>query len=284
MFSNEDAYKPEVSLIPDNEDLFRHYLNLFCEKRNLCGGLLCLYDKKLNDFSVISEAGIPDHSFNGSNKNELSLVLEDCFNRFSKPHIHSIHNTAFWNRLSSLIDTTSWQPSISYLPLYARNKSFIFIGFSNKSKKMEMTEEFMDESLELIDIISYILAAEETTWYLKIMEFYVKEVGHDIASSVQAIVAKLRTVSKGLIDGKMAIDKIKEAEDEIMAAYRIADTLGIVVDPDYNIQSGKDFDVIKTINTVVRLCTSEANERHIELRPHFLSRSIVMWGDEKALQ
>jgi signal transduction histidine kinase len=283
MFSKETAYKPKISLIPDIEAISEYYLNLFCKKTNLCGGFLCSYDEKVDDFSIISTVNIPAAPFIGSDKNLLTSVLKDCFKKYPKPHIHSV-GVAFWDKLSSFVDIGTWHPSIIYLPLYARDKSFVFIGFYSKSEKIEMTEEFMEEVSELIDTISFVLAAEETTKHLKIMEFYVKEIGHDIASSVQAIIAKLRTVSKKSYEGQMAIDKIKEAEDEIMAAYRIADTLGITVDPDYNIQSGNDFDIIETINNVIQLCRSEANERHIELRFYYPQHQIIIWGDEKAIQ
>ena len=105
-----------------------------------------------------------------------------------------------------------------------------------------------------------------------------------LLSSVQAIISKLRNISRGLIQGPALIEKIREAEDEIMATYRVADTLGITIDPDYNIGSGGNFDVESTFQQVVQLCQSEAAERHVELRTEIPESKIELWGDEKAIQ
>src|SRR4051794_23934837 len=97
---------------------------------------------------------------------------------------------------------------------------------------------------------------------LQVMETFVREVGHDIASAVQAIVPKLRNVRNGLIQGEAVNAKLAEAEGEILSTYRIADSLGITVDPEYNIGVGEFFDLKATINNVMNHCRSEAAERH----------------------
>ena len=80
------------------------------------------------------------------------------------------------------------------------------------------------------------------------------------------------------------MEKVREAEDEIMSAYRVADTLGITVDSHYNIGEGNEFDICGAAEAVRKLCLSEAAERHIELRTEYPSHPVRMWGDEKASQ
>jgi len=115
------------------------------------------------------------------------------------------------------------------------------------------------------------------------MEEFVKEVGHDIASSVQAIVAKLMHVRSGVFTGDLAKRKVQEAEDEIMSLYRVSESLGIAVDPDYNIQSGDDFNLVASIKSVCERLASEAAERHIDVRL-VTPPSVDLWGDSQGME
>jgi len=119
---------------------------------------------------------------------------------------------------------------------------------------------------------------------LRVLESYVKEVGHDIASSVQSTISKLRNISRGKLDFELSKIKAKEAEEEILSIYRVAENLGFVVDPNYNIKDGGDFNLYESISDVIKQFKSEADERHIEIVLRSSNLLLNVWGDDKAIE
>lgn len=204
----------------------------------------------------------------------------------SAPHIHGMKKSIFWTELSKVCNTSSWQNKAIYYPVLARDYKLIILLFFNNKQEIPQVDLIKDPIEEFIDILTTFLQIDQISQKLAATEVYVKEVGHDIASSVQVIISKLHNVSNGHYKGNYAIEKIKEAEYEIMAAYRTADTLGITVDSDYNIKSGKDFKLSDAINKSITLCLSEANERHIDIKfsPDSQLINMYVWGDDKAIQ
>jgi signal transduction histidine kinase len=183
------------------------------------------------------------------------------------------------------VNTTDWQPRALFLPFYIRNTPLVVLCFRKAGDALSSAEEGVSEDLGVAaDVTAFLFAAHAAENSLRVMEIYIKEIGHDIASSVQATIAKLRNVSRGLIDGPGILKKVREAEEEIMATYRIAETLGITVDPDYRLVNPSPFDAVQAAKQVIVRCQSEATERHIQLRLEPPDNSVVAFGDEKAVQ
>jgi len=284
VFSREKAIHPSKDHFPDLTVFIEKSFLSFLQETGLCAGFLCLWNAELNDVSVVVTAEIPIAPFKGTRKESLELYIKDCLKSYPAPHVHSISKFQLWSEIASIIDINEWQPRALFLPAFLGDIDFIFLCFKDSNAKLEVTDEVISKASEVVQTAGFILSANGLKDRVKVMEIYVREIGHDIASSVQAIISKLRNVSRGLIEGSAAIDKICEAEEEIMATYRIADTLGITVDPDYNIGNGTDFNPDDAVREVVTLCLSEAAERHIELRTKFPKNTIELWGDVKGIQ
>lgn len=162
--------------------------------------------------------------------------------------------------------------------------SFDFLLFSVTGTDMKPKPDIVTAYQAVAANAAAIMRSNEVIRDLKVTEHYVKEIGHDLASSVQAIVSKIRNVRRGQVTGALATSKLEEAEAEIMSIYRSSDTMGITVDPQYNIRDGNDFNITDAIDAIVTLCGSEAAERHITIvtEPDITDPS--MWGDCKAIE
>ena len=161
---------------------------------------------------------------------------------------------------------------------------FTFLGFPNPEEGKGLPTGLKDELCSIFTTLDGCLRATELYSRLEVTERYVKEVGHDIASSVQATIAKLRNIGDGLITGGSIKVKVKEIEDEIWNLYQVAESLDIVVDPDYQVRSAADIDLNNAIRTALKHFNSEASERSIRLKTELSQKSIVIWGDKIGIQ
>lgn len=284
MFLHDKALHPTDPEPPDTTPLIRASFREFLLHNELCAGFFCVWDDDEQDTSFIIAEGMPDAPFVGSRHYALVDFLKECLQYYPAPHVHSISRSKLWSEISSVTDVSGWQLRVLFIPAYLSEKEFLFLCFSSNKSELRVPSDISNSASAVLKIAGLLLESQSLSRRLRVMELYVREIGHDIASSVQAIVAKLRNVSRGLLQGKAAIEKVLEAEEEIMSAYRIADTLGITVDPDYNIGGGDDFDAREVVTKTLVYCRSEAEERHIELRPELPNGCIPLWGDEKGLQ
>jgi len=260
-------------------------LREFIAKHDYSAGMICCKYPGHDDYKVLLTHDIPIEPFNGAKSDSLNSFLADCHRTFPAPHIHSAKNSAFWAALKSLCSVEDWFTRCVFLPFQDDGDcqlSMIFLGGQESIKKL--TDETIDDAKIIAQSTLLHTQYSIIKNNLKVMELYVKEVGHDISSSVQVIIAKLRNIRRGLVTGKAAERKLEEAESEIMATHRVADTLGIAVDPDYNIRSGSDLDINEVVHSVITLCESEAVERHSEIQHDLPEYPVTLWGDSKALE
>lgn len=283
MFLRDKAIHAPEDQFPDLSSFIQDVFEDFLRSSGLCAGFLCLWNADMDITPVVAH-GVPLEPFKGGKKDFLTEYIGECLKYHPAPHAHSIAKHKLWSSITSIVDAKDWQPKAIFLPAFTGDLEFVFICFSNSVSALEITSEMIDNASYVVHTAGFILSANDLRNRVKVMEIYVREIGHDIASSVQAIISKLRNVSRGLIQGPAAIAKIKEAEEEIMATYRVADTLGITVDPDYNIGGGDNFDPETVVREVVKQCSSEAAERHIELRIEPPENKVELWGDHKAVQ
>ncbi len=267
-----------------HDSLYPLLKNIIREQEYLAG-IFC-YKGKDDDnlFKVLLSFEIPAEPFNGTNNKALNNFINDCYNTYPTPHIHSAKDSDFWKGLSSLYKTDEWFKRVVFVPFQGEGLHFVFLFFGDQHSIKKVNQGLIDSATLIASSALAFLNYETIKKNHKVMEYYVKEVGHDISSSVQAIIAKVRNVRRGLVTGKTAEKKLEEAEGEIMATHRVADTLGIAVDPDYNIRSGNDFDLTQTIEAVINLCASEAEERHSQLEVEVPDHPVNIWGDNKAIE
>ncbi len=285
MFSVEKAIRRNDIRFADLSDLASLHLEPILRKHELCAGMICTYDDGLGSIDLLASVGIPRAPFTGTRKEKLASFVHECLERYPAPHVHSVVRSELWAEISAVVSTTDWQPHVLFLPFYVRNRPLIILCFRKAGDPLSSTKEGLSEDLGVAaDVTAFLFGAHTAENNLRVMEVYIKEIGHDIASSVQATIAKLRNVSRGLVDGPAVLKKVREAEEEIMATYRIAETLGITVDPDYRLVNPGPFDAVEAAKQVIVRCQSEATERHIQLRLEQSANLVVTFGDEKAVQ
>ncbi len=193
-------------------------------------------------------------------------------------------SSALWKEVSSVCDTSAWRSRSMFIPFLVGDDALDFLLFTANEDSFKAEPNIINACQRLAAHAAAIMDAAKIARDLKVTEHYVKELGHDLASSVQAIISKVRNVRVGHVCGALAKTKLEEAESEIMSIYRSSDTMGITVDPLYNIRDGADFCIMDAIGAVVTLCASEAAERHITLERELDISNSIMWGDRKAIE
>ena len=282
MFSPE--HFPE-SLETEAEDLVSWFWKRLADQFDLQGILLVRVDLSEDDYKVISSYHIPSEPFNGSDKACLTDVLSDCFKRYPKPHIHNIGDFALSDISKRYSQHLQGTTRIWFIPAKSGNGAFVFLGFSRHDSEIKVIpESFFSELGRILTVIGLDRGLRDAARRLEVTELFVKEIGHDVASSVQATLAKARTIFDGRVTGSAVARKAKEIENEIMAANRMAEFLGAAVDPNYQISDLKDFDLLIAVRANIDQYASEAAERHIELLLNSGAKTVPMWGDAKAVE
>ncbi|MFX1504418.1 MAG: sensor histidine kinase [Promethearchaeota archaeon] len=262
--------------------LFENFFKKISENYSLESAVLCFINNE-SIHNVLVSYNISTAPLLGAKKEIFLETVEECFNRFPRPHIHSIKKN-FKEVLEKIEPRNNYNFHMIFIPIIIQNNKYLFLGFPKNNNLKEIPEEVYQDLGQIILVIDSLTSTETTKLHLHILQNFVKEVGHDIASAVQATIAKLRNISRGLYSGEMVNKKAKEAEVEIMGAYRIAENLGFTVDPDYNIKEGRFFNIIDSVKLVIEQYRSEANERHIDIILDSEKDKIEIWGDNKGIE
>ncbi|MBA4388156.1 MAG: hypothetical protein C0404_09255 [Verrucomicrobia bacterium] len=282
-FSSKSPIKV-VPLMPDLPTCLLPSFRKFITDTGFVAGLLAHKPALEPTYKVLYSAIIPPAPFNGKASPSLNSVLLECHMRNPCPHVHSLKSTQFWKELSSVCETANWQRRGLFVPFLVGDDALDFLLFSSESGIMPTDDVLVGRCETLAANAAAIMLSDMIAKDLRITEHYIKELGHDLASSVQAIISKIRNVRTGQVSGDLALTKLGEVETEIMSIYRSSDTMGITVDPQYNIRDGNDFSVVNAINSVITLCQSEAQERHITIEHESDLSDPIMWGDRKAIE
>lgn len=284
MFSRDKALHADATKTPDVVRLIRTSFSDLIANCGLNAGFFCVWNEDRMDTELLIAEGIPEAPFTGTRHDAFVDLLKECLSRYPAAHVHSVSDTTLWEEMTAVADLSNWQRRALFVPVCVSDTDFILLCFAKEDAKLDVSAEIRDNVCEFVALADLLLSSSILRRRLRVMEIYVREIGHDIASSVQAIVAKLRNVSRGLLQGEAALERVRQSEEEIMSAYRTADTLGITVDPDYNLGTGDDFDARDAIRQSLTHCRSEAEERHLELRFDCPEEPVPLWGDDKGIQ
>jgi hypothetical protein len=284
MFSNSHSLKDTLFDRISVEEISGILLRKIIKDNN-CVACIVIDCTNGESIEIIASEGIEIASFRENKKDSLLQLLMECYSRYPNPHIHNISKSKFWSDLTRVCNTDLWAPRFIYLPVMARKYRFIIVLFFKNDIVQDISNRMRIDVMDYANIMSYFFRINDVEKRLEVVEGYVKEVGHDIASSVQAVIPKLRNIRKGVFTEDLVLRKIEEAEDEIMSAFRSAETLGVTIDTDYNINTGSDFYISEKIEQAVKLCQSEADEKDLRLNynPLTQEKDLVIWGDEKAV-
>jgi len=283
------VFSPELAVRPASDDessvaslIESSFANLL-ESHNCCAGFLCRWDEQTLTAEMLAAIGIPATPFKSTQLPLLTAFIQEALQQYAAAHVHSIPKDLL-RVISGLVNTSDWQYRAFFIPGYAREIALVFICFLQKPNTLTITDEFMASLTEVISVVSFLLSASGATDRLKVMETYMREVGHDMASSVQSVIPKLRNIQTGLVQGPAVVVKLAEAEGEILSAYQLADSLGITVDPEYNIGAADYIDLKAAVTNVITLCRSEAAERHMHFEVRLPDSEIRAWGDARGVQ
>lgn len=283
MFSREHALKPTAEADPSVESLAQGTFSNFLHNHECCAGFLCRWNELDQSADLICAVGIPAAPFKISKRAELTSFVAEGLKSYAAPHVHSITDKLF-REIGALTSTDGWHHRGFFIPGYFRENAMILIGFAKQPRTMKLCDDMLADAAEVISVASFLLSASSMKNRLAVMENFVREIGHDLASSVQAVIPKLSNIRRGLIPTAAIPAKLAEAEAEILSAYQTADALGITVDPAYNVGVGDIFELGAVIDYVITLCRAEAAERHIEIQVQVPGSELNAWGDSRGVQ
>jgi hypothetical protein len=264
--------------------LFARNWSSFADRNELQAILVVRYDLKNKTAEVQWAHNLPLEAFNGSENQHLVKALEECFLVHPKPHVHAMKHDGLADVICRLNRSLKEQYRMWFFPLRCGAYNFVILAFPAPDKGKGLPSDLKDQLSEVFVTLDGCLRAYELHSRIEVTEKFLKEVGHDIASAVQASVAKLRNISEGRVMGDGVRVKSKEIEQEIWNIFRIAESLGIVADPDYKLRMPEDFDLNVAVKTIIKHFNSEANERNLRLKINSPKDSIFIWGEKLGIQ
>jgi len=258
----------------------------FCTQFSFSAAMLLEADFQNERLKVVAAVKVPIEPFNGAESDRLAALVQDCFTKYPKAHIHSIKRQEFAGVVERFSRRLSDLTHVTFVPVLAYGRHYVFLGFQSEAEKSREVPENLLRALDkILCQVSLSSHCAEVDDRVRVMETFVKEIGHDVAVCVQAIVAKLRTIRDRRVDTAEAINrKVLEIEREVTSAYSIAEMLGLAVDPNYQMRSFVDFDVLGVVELAIEQLQAEADERRIQFDVRGGKSRIQLWGDEGAIK
>lgn len=222
--------------------------------------------------------------FRGSEKYAVVDIIKEIFTTQRKSHIHSIKKYA----LSNLIPKHGGSPHVAAIANFAshkhHDKTYVFLIFPKDNRRSDTFTETLDRAIPVFSEFFWekrMLA--EMRERLTVTEIFVREIGHDLTTAVQAVVSKLRIICDGAIDVEMMRNKASDALVEVMNAYSVADSLGLAVDSSYVARSEIWFQLSKLVSEASDFLEAEAKEKNISIKQS-IEETIEIKGDAPAIQ
>lgn len=235
-----------------------------------------------SEFECLLTSNIPIEPYNGNEHHKLGAVLSDC-TKVGKPHIHNIGNT----ELASVIGRhCGWNQSskrVYYHQWIVGNRNMCILGFVKPGADAPAVSSPDPLISRVVSLLIIEREHSEAVSTLRATERFVREVGHDFAVNVQAVVARINTLKKGRLSAEAAQRKLVEIENDIKAAYSQAEQLGITIDSTYEKRNERFVTLIDIVHEAKDQLESEARERKIEFNVIHYNDTQV-WGDPVALK
>jgi K+-sensing histidine kinase KdpD len=235
---------------------------------DLQAGILCsaTAEEGIVTYSVESAHSIPAAPFNGAQRGALTDVLNDCCKVGLEFHEHAVGNWALSNVVPRIDKKLHRVTVVVFTSVMIGENKYYFLGFprNNARHKREASAKGAAKAIaEVVDTRKLHVKIQDR---LKGTELYVKEVGHDFAVSIQAIISKLSYIELGNLNTEGIKAKAAEASLEVRNAYAIAEGLGVAMDPNYKIGNLKQVVLTKLLSEIAVDFETEARERNIVIR------------------
>lgn len=234
---------------------------------HLQAGLFCRIDNENDECFVRVESSyaVPEAPFNGSENNALVNVVRECI-KIPKTHEHDIGNWA----LSNIIKKFNNKLHVARVAVVARvtvdYQKYILLAFPKDNTRHGLFASAEGVCKVLAETVSVRTKNIQNAERLKVMELYIREIGHDLAGCMQAIIAKMTYIAKGNLNESAMRTKASEAYKEARNAYAVAECLGIAVDNNYSIGNSATIDLNEFIAEIATDYESEAKEKNINLK------------------
>lgn len=209
------------------------------EDLNLQAAIFCKVEQVDSQIFVraVSALELDIALFNGNNNFALRDVVERCLRVPKAVHEHSIKNFALCN----LVGRAKGKLHAANIAICAKVGSDgnydIFLGFPIDNKK---SRDNLVRAKSVCAMFSELIKIQESdrknAERLNVMEKYVREVGHDFAQNIQAVVSKLSLLTnEDNLSGSVAKRLTRESMVEVKSAYAIANRLGVAVDRSFEL-------------------------------------------------
>jgi signal transduction histidine kinase len=284
MFSTDQFL--DISTLVDEQTFAESTLRSFAEQHRLQAILIVCSDLGHNSMRVQWAFNVPNEPFNGADNACICEAITECFKIHPKPHVHAMKNEkdVLTSRICRYNRALQEQHRMWFIPIRRKDAHFVFLGFPLPGEAKSITSTTLHQLAATVHLLGVCAEAGMLRSRTEVTERFVKEIGHDLASTVQAAVAKIRTITDGRVSGDGIRHKVKEIEQQIWDSYRIAESLGIVVDSNYELRQPEDFDLRDAVKRVLRHFAGEASERHIKFKFDLPNQAAIGWGDKAAVE
>jgi signal transduction histidine kinase len=253
---------------------------------HLLGGLL-IHSEDSPDgetLNCVASFGFPLEPFNGAERASVEEAAADC-KKHPVPHFHSLKGSGLPAIARRFGHWPKESVRVAFVPFQMEEENYFFLGFKNpEHDDFEFTPSFYQLLARTTALVAIFRRERELSQQLIATEKYVREVGHDFASSIQAIIAKTKLLRDGRVPSAAIKKKVLEIEAEVRGAAMIADQLELTVNAEYQLQSKADFNLVSLIREAILYLTAEAAERKIQFSFQPRSPSLILWGDARAIQ
>jgi len=204
------------------------------DRLQLQAGLCCRYWTIDGDFhlEVVSALHIPISPLNGAQNADVANVVKACI-PIGKSHEHNIDNWALSNNLKKLNGKLHKASIAIFCTNRIGSDDYCILGFPKGNVRKNEFSAANGICKTLSEVAHADRKATSLDDHIQTMSLYIREVGHDLAGSIQSIVGKLAYISDGRLTEAAMKTKARDAWLEIQNAHSVAECLGIAVDGAY---------------------------------------------------
>ncbi len=233
---------------------------------------------------LLWSAGVPAEPFRGAESRHLLRVVKKC-EEGGKSCRHKIDGLAFSNIAKRLGKLDGPLIFANYSKCEQSGRVFAMLGFEcpRQGRKQDIHDALQTTLRIIADSSSIRINHQIFLQRLEKTEYYVREVGHDIATCIQALFGDLEFMADGELETPTLQRMAEDSLNEMKNVAAIAESLGITIDPDFQLRQRVEVRIDSVISEVVKSLSSEARERGVTLRIGSMN-GVQAFGDEASLR
>lgn len=249
------------------------------------GMLIALQDNNPPGCTVISAGNVPSEPFNGVENDAIAEVVKECFAKQPFAHEHGIGNFALANLLLRFGAKKEVAAVATFCPLQTGIGRMAFLGFPLGNKRDKDRPHNVRGHVD--PLVEYLVDRAKLSYFEKKLEFtelYIREIGHDLASNMQAVFGQLNSMKSGKLTLKAMIEKSQAVLEEVRNIYGIAESLDVTLDKSYSIETRQKVVIRDLFAQLCEEYQAEANEKNLRLESSLIRPNLYAHADAKALR